>query len=63
MCLEDLLRKDLFVNINKFSLNFIILLSEQNGGYPINISYIITPKLHQSQAESYPVFENTSGAI
>lgn len=25
-------------------------LSEQNGGYPINISYMITPSDHQSQA-------------
>lgn len=34
-------------------------LSEQNGGYPISISYIITPSDHQSQAGPYPVWRNT----
>lgn len=30
---------------------------------PINISYIITPKDHQSQSLLYPVCINTSGAM
>lgn len=41
----------------RVSLQFITLryvswgFSLQNGGYPISISYIMTPKLHQSQAD------------
>ena len=43
------------------SFHFMILvyvswgLSEQNGGYPISISYIITPSDHQSHDDVYPV--------
>ena len=46
--------------IRVFSHSIIFLyvsvgLSLQNGGYPISISNIITPKDHQSHVDVYPV--------
>ena len=42
-----------------------VLLKKHNIRWhlPINISYMITPKLHQSQQEVYPVCMKTSGAM
>ena len=38
-------------------------VSEQKGGYPTSISYMMTPMLHQSQLVVYPACPNTSGAM
>lgn len=51
MYLADLKRRlNLSITHSRRGSAGMILLSEQNGGYPISISYMMTPKLHQSHA-------------
>ena len=55
------------VGIPSFALRiwFMVcfLSSPWNGNLPVNISYINTPKLHQSAEKSWPRLLTTSGAI
>lgn len=39
------------------------LFSALNGGFPVNISYINAPKLHQSTALPWPLRVRISGAL
>ncbi len=43
-------------------LNKIFLFSLKKGGYPVTISYIILPNVHQSAGFPCPFYCNISGA-